>query len=279
MADLEFRRDLYRGTARDYDRFRVPYPQSLIDDLAARSGANGQGRLLDLACGPGLITFALADRFREIWAVDQEPDMTSLVTEKAQAAGLGHIRVLTSSAEYLPAPDGYFDLIAIGNAFHRLPRGAVAASALRWLRPGGFLALLYSGPNPWLGGTPWQRAMATVVDHWMSRSGGYDRIPAGYEQDRQDRPDRTVLGEAGFEILGDREFPTEHAWTTETLTGFLFSTAVLSRSALGGHAGDLAADLRRELGGFEEAGGLPETIGFVYELARRPAHADLAADG
>jgi SAM-dependent methyltransferase len=276
MADLEFRRDLYRGTARDYDRFRVPYPQSLIDDLAARSSANGQGRLLDLACGPGLITFALADRFGEIWAVDQEPDMTSLVTEKAQAAGLGHIRVLTSSAEDLPAPGGYFDLIAIGNAFHRLRREAVAASALHWLRPGGFLALLYSGPNPWLGDTPWQRAMAGVVDLWMTRSGGHDRIPAGYEQDRRERPDRAVLAATGFDVLGDREFPTEHAWTTDTLTGFLFSTAVLSRGALGGHAGDLAADLRRELGGFEEAGGLPETIGFVYELARRPAQADRA---
>lgn len=276
MADLEFRRDLYRGTARDYDRFRVRYPQSLVDDLAGRSGADGQGRLLDLACGPGLVTFALADRFREVWAVDQEPDMTSLVAEKAQAAGLRHIRVLTSSAEDLPAPGGYFDLIAIGNAFHRLPRGAVAASALRWLRPGGFLALLYSGPNPWLGDAPWQRAMATVVGHWMTRSGGYDRIPAGYEQDQQDRPDRTVLAEAGFEVLGDREFPTEHAWTVETLTGLLFSTSVLSCGALGDHAADLAEDMRRELGGFESADGLPETIGFVYELARRPAQVDFA---
>jgi len=278
MADLEFRRDLYRGTARDYDRFRVPYPQSLIDDLALQCGADGRGRLLDLACGTGQVTFALAGRFAEVWAVDQEPDMTSLVARKAGAAGLGHLRVLTSSAENLPAPDGSFSLIAIGNAFHRLPRGAVAASALRWLRPGGFLALLYSGENPWLGDAPWQRAMARVVDHWMARSGGYGRIPAGYEQDRRERPDRTVLREAGFEVLGDRVFPTEHAWTTETLSGLLFSTAVLSRAALGSHAGDLAADLRSELGGFESAGGLPETIGFAYELARRPAQVDFVQD-
>jgi hypothetical protein len=39
MADLEFRRDLYRGIAGDYDRFRVPYPRNMIDDLAGRSGA------------------------------------------------------------------------------------------------------------------------------------------------------------------------------------------------------------------------------------------------
>ena len=106
MADLEFRRDLYRGTALDYDRFRVPYPRGLIDDLARRSGATGHGRLLDLACGTGQVTFALAGRFGEVWAVDQEPDMTSLVRQKAKSAGLGHIRVLTSAAEDLPAPRG-----------------------------------------------------------------------------------------------------------------------------------------------------------------------------
>jgi SAM-dependent methyltransferase len=271
MADMQFRRDLYRGAARDYDRFRLPYPPSLIDDLAERTGAAGQGRLLDLACGTGQITFALAGRFGEIWAVDQEPDMTGLVREKAQAAGLGHIRVLTSAAEELPAPEGYFDLVAIGNAFHRLPRAAVAASALRWLRPGRFLALLYSGENSWKGDAPWQQAMGGVVDFWMARAGGNDRIPPGYEQDRRERPDPAVLREAGFEVLGQHQFPTVHAWTTETLIGWVFSTAVLSRAALGGQAGDLEADLRRALQPFESSGALAETIGFAYELARRPA--------
>jgi SAM-dependent methyltransferase len=274
MADLEFRRDLFRGTALDYDRFRVPYPRSMIDDLARRSGATGRGRLLDLASGTGQVTFALAGRFEEVWAVDQEPDMTSLVRQKARSAGLGHIRVLTSAAEDLQAPEGFFDLVAIGNAFHRLPRAAVAASTLRWLRPGQFLALLYSGENVWLGEAPWQRAMAEVVNHWMTRSGGRDRIPPGYEQDRREHPDRAVLADAGFEVLGQHEFPTGHVWTTETLTGLLFSTSILSRAALGAQAKDLAADLRRELRDFEAADGLPETIGFVYELARRPAQVD-----
>src|ERR1700685_1646394 len=136
MADLEFRRDLFRGTALDYDRFRLPHPRSVIDDLARRSGATGHVRLLDLACGTGQVTFALADRFGEVWAVDQEPDMTSLVRQKDRSAGLGHIRVLTSAAEDLPAPEGFFDLVAIGNAFHRLPRAAVAARTRGWPRPG-----------------------------------------------------------------------------------------------------------------------------------------------
>ena len=112
MADPDFRRDLYRGTARYYDRFRVPYPRSLIDDLAERSETSGEGRLLDLACGTGQISFALHGYFKEVWAVDQEPDMVGVVQEKAEAAGIGNIStsVLSRAALGGHAPDFEEDL-------------------------------------------------------------------------------------------------------------------------------------------------------------------------
>ena len=268
MSDLGFRRDLYQGTAGYYDRFRVPYPKALFDDLLERVNTAERGTLLDLACGTGQITFALHDRFAEVWAADQEPGMTDVVRQKAAAAGIASIRVLTSAAEDLPAPAASFDLVAIGNAFHRLPRAAVAARAHRWLRPGAFLALLFSGANPWEGEAPWQRAMAGVVRYWRGKAG--DRVPAGYERDRRERPDLAVLRQAGFEAAGSYRFPAAHTWTAETLTGYAFSTSILSRAALGGHAPAFEADLRRELGPFAPAGGMHETIDFNYQLARRP---------
>jgi ubiquinone/menaquinone biosynthesis C-methylase UbiE len=137
VGDPGFRRDLYRGTASCYDRFRGPYPGSLIDDLAERTGADGSGRLLDLGCGTGQISFALRDRFAEVWAVDQEPDMIAVARDKARAAGVGNIRFTVCAAEDLSVPGEYFDLAAAGNSFHRLRREQAAASLLRWLRPGG----------------------------------------------------------------------------------------------------------------------------------------------
>jgi hypothetical protein len=32
--ELRFAADLYRGTAGDYDRYRLPYPEVMITDLA-----------------------------------------------------------------------------------------------------------------------------------------------------------------------------------------------------------------------------------------------------
>jgi SAM-dependent methyltransferase len=270
VAGPVFRRDLYRGTARDYDRFRVPYPPGLIADLADRAGADGTGKLLDLACGTGQLSFALRARFAAVWAVDQEPEMIAVVREKAAAAGLDQLRALACAAEDLAAPTASFDLVAIGNAFHRLPRETVAARAFRWLRPGRFLALVW-GDSPWAGEEPWQRALVATMDRWRSQvHHDRDRIPPGYAQARQDRPDAVVLSDAGFEIAGSWQFPAVHDWTAGELAGFALSTSVLSRAVLRDRTADFDRDLRRELHASAPGGRFRQTISFGYDLARRP---------
>ena len=270
MDELEFLKDLYRGTARYYDRFRIPYPRALIDDLLRRAEVNGEGRLLDLACGTGQISFAMHRSFEEVWAVDQEPDMIEVGREKAEEAGVRNIRFLTSTAEDLLAPEESFDLVGIGNAFQRLRRETVARNARRWLRPGQYLALLWS-ESPWHGNAPWQQAMAATFDRWMTKMNAHDRVPTGWEQDRAERPDRDVLQAAGFQVVGSYQFPIAHQWTPEALIGLVYSTSFLSREVLADLADDFEEDLRRDLTSSVPTGELSQTIGFAYELARCPA--------
>ena len=178
MTSPQFRTDLYRGTAEYYDRFRPGYPDELIDALAARTGADGTGSLLDLACGTGQVSFALGAKFASIWAVDQEPDMVRVASAKARASGdTGLFRFVTCAAEELSAPEQAFNLVTIGNAFHRLPREAVAGGVLRWLKPGGYLALLWGG-SPNYGNAPWQQALRDQMQRWQLRPGAEQRVPA-----------------------------------------------------------------------------------------------------
>jgi ubiquinone/menaquinone biosynthesis C-methylase UbiE len=274
MADPVFQKNLFRGTADSYDQFRLPYPEPLVDELARQTSGDGTGRLLDLACGTGQICFALRDRFAEIWAVDQEPDMTALVRQKAEQTGdAARFRILTSSAEELDAPAAAFDLVAMGNAFHRMQRDKVAANALRWLRPGGYLALLWGG-GPSDGTAPWQRVLSELSERWRHHAGIMDRVPAGHEATREERPDAAILAEAGFEIAGSDEFSFSHDWTIDELTGHAFSTSVLSQDALGDLAPQFAADLRRTMLAAEPSGCFRQVSTFACELARRPALSD-----
>jgi len=265
VDDPRFRSDLYRGTAGYYDRFRPPYPPGLLADLTHRSGARDEGSLLDLGCGPGLISFAMHDQFSDILAVDQEPGMIEVARQKAKTAGITNIRFLVSAAEDLSVPGESFDLVAIGNAFHRMPRADVAARVLRWLRPGQFLALLWGG-SPWEGPASWQQAMSATMARWRAD----DRVPPRYDENRSQRPDSGILRDAGFQLAGSYQFSVSWDWTPEALIGFAYSTSVLSRAALGDLAAGFEQDLRQEVRAAEPSGVLRQTITFAYELARRP---------
>lgn len=271
MPDPQFRADLFRGTARSYDEFRLPYPRALIDDLADRCGADGTGTMLDLACGTGQLGFALQDRFGEVWAVDVEPGMIEFVRRKADAGGTG-IKTVVSSAEDLTAPAGSFQLVAVGNAFHRMQRAAVAARVHRWLRPGGWLALVWGG-SPWEGDAAWQVALGGLIRDWQQRTeaGRGDRIPAGYEQARQATTDEEILRDAGFELAGRRTFDSVHDWSPDTITGFLASTSVLSTLALGPLAADFDREVRALLTAAAPDGRLRQRLSYACDLARRPA--------
>jgi SAM-dependent methyltransferase len=269
--DVRYSPDLYRGTAEHYDRFRLAYPEAMIADLARRTGASGRGRLLDLACGTGQLAFALRPSFAEVWAVDQEADMIRVVAAKAgSGAGSGGERVVpvVSSAEELDAPAGHFSVAVIGNAFHRLPRDLVAGRVLGWLEPGGFLALCWSSGTQ-AGPLEWQIAFGRLLTRWKTALGGGDRVPADWDHARRQRPDATVLTEAGFELVGRPEFLVEHRWTLPELAGFARTLSILPAGALADNATAFDDALAAEVGPYAVDGYLTETVSFAYELARK----------
>jgi SAM-dependent methyltransferase len=264
--DPSFRTDLYRGTARDYDSFRLPYPPSLVDDLRSRAGLRGTGRLLDLACGTGQIAFALSTAFDRIVALDQEPETVAFGQAKSEASGFTNIGWQVGTAEEADVP-GPFDMVAIGNAFHRLRRQRVAERALSWLRSGGYAALLWGG-NPSEGTSDWQEVLRTIMVDWLGRTG--DRLPADWEEAMARHSHERVLNRVGFSYEGSHDFSIRHVWTIETLTGYLYSTSVLSREALGGLAPLFEKDLSVRMLRCRPNGKFEQAVRFSYQLAQKP---------
>jgi SAM-dependent methyltransferase len=267
--ELSFSPDLYRGTAGYYDRFRLPYAPALIGDLLGRTEPSGQGRLLDLACGTGQLTFALCDRFASVWAVDQEPDMVEVVRAKAAAAGFGYVRPVVSAVEDLIAEPGSVEVAVIGNAFHRLHRAVVARLVFGWLQPAGFLALCWSSGTQ-AGSEEWQLALGELLRRWQAALGGQGRVPANWEAPQRELPDAEVLRGAGFATVGRYEFKVAHSWTVPELAGWVRSLSVLPPSVLADRGADFDAELGAVLDPFTRDGRLTETVSYAYELARKP---------
>lgn len=267
--ETRFATDLYQGTAGYYDRYRLPYPTSLLTHLATSAHLSGHGRLLDLACGTGQLAFPLSRHFAEVWAVDQEPDMVEMVRTKATAEGMSDLRPIVASAESLDAQPDYFELAVVGNALHRLERDRVARRILHWLTPGGHLALCWSS-SPWVGEEDWQRSLAATLKRWQEQLDAGHRIPEGTDRARQRRPDLDVLSAAGFEVVGRHAFTIEHRWSLAELAGHIRSTSFLPPAVLRDRAAEFDADLAASLLPRNDAGVFTETVSFVYDLARKP---------
>jgi len=273
MEESRFRRDLFKGTAEDYERFRPRYPASLRRDLLARTGLRPGGRLLDVACGTGQIAFDLADHFAEVRAIDRESDAIDFARDKAARLAVRNIEFQAVDAEDFEAGANRFDLVAIGNAFHRLRRRDVARAARGWLRSGGFLALLWGGtPNllPEHAGRPeaaWQTAIAAVMEKWMAIVGN-DRVPATLRDELEAESNEAILESEGFDVLGEWEFFEPYVWSVESLTGYLYSTSVLSRLAIGDRTTAFEADVRDTLIAAEPSGVFQQDLSFAYHLAR-----------
>jgi SAM-dependent methyltransferase len=258
----------FTGTAAYYARYRVPYPDALLNDLIEQARISGEGRLLDLACGPGRVALNVSASFREIWAIDLEPEMIEVGRNEATRRGVKNLKWFVGRAEDFEAPPASFEMITIGEAFHRLDQQMVARQTLRWLKPGGCLATLgcYGITT---GQEPWQGIIADIVRRWTcqdSSSGGASAPPKpGIGPDH----DEMVLREAGYGEVASHPFVKEHIWTTETIMGYLYSTSFCSKGVLGDNAGAFETDLKTALFAHDGSGRFREAMRCGYTIGRK----------
>jgi ubiquinone/menaquinone biosynthesis C-methylase UbiE len=78
-------------------------------------------RVLDVACGPGIVVEALARGAGEVVACDITPEMLGQTERRCRAAGLTNVRCVPGRAEALPLADGSFDVVVTRSALHHFP--------------------------------------------------------------------------------------------------------------------------------------------------------------
>jgi SAM-dependent methyltransferase len=115
-------------------------------------------RVLELACGPGSVGLAAAERVApggEVVLSDVAVEMTSIAAARAAALGLSNVSTCVLDLERIEQPDGSYDVVLCREGLMFAVDPARAAREIRRvLRPGGRFALAVWGPrerNPWLG--------------------------------------------------------------------------------------------------------------------------------
>jgi len=100
------------------------------------------GAVLDLACGPGVVTAAVARLATSVVAFDATPAMLDKARKRCAEAGLENVVFRQGDAAALPFEKGEFDTVVTRLAIHHFEAPSrVLSEIFRVLRPGGRLVI------------------------------------------------------------------------------------------------------------------------------------------
>ncbi|WP_233221183.1 class I SAM-dependent methyltransferase [Streptomyces carminius] len=122
--------------AATYDRSSSWCTDSALGELLLDMTAPRQGdRVLDVACGTGLVSRLFTGRVAEVVGVD-------VTEEMAEQAGPHLSRLVVASAEDLPFEDDEFDLVVCRQGVQFMDLPAAVEEMVRVVRPGGRVVII-----------------------------------------------------------------------------------------------------------------------------------------
>lgn len=123
--------------AHRYHRYRPRVQRRVIGEIAGSRPARSVNAALDVACGTGHSTAALAGLAPLVCGCDVSAAMLAIGGRDASIDA----RFVRARAESLPFSPGSFDLVTVSMGFHWLDQRRFLAEAARVLVPGGELWL------------------------------------------------------------------------------------------------------------------------------------------
>lgn len=103
----------------------------------------GCARVLDVGCGAGHLSFAVAPHVGAVVACDLAPEMLAVVAAEAQRRGFANLVTQQAAAESLPFAEASFDAVCTRfSAHHWRDLAAGVAEMRRVLQPGGRLIVI-----------------------------------------------------------------------------------------------------------------------------------------
>jgi SAM-dependent methyltransferase len=132
-----------------------------------------QARWIDVACGPGVISRAMAGRVGSVSGVDLTPAMIEEARGRAVEEGIENVDFTLGDATALGFADGSFDGAITRLSLHHIPApGRIVAEMARVVRPGGWVAVSDLAADRDGEAAAWREEVERLRDpsHWACRT-------------------------------------------------------------------------------------------------------------
>jgi SAM-dependent methyltransferase len=248
--DWTWDESVFEGTAAYYRQGRKPYAPGLADALAAHLSLDGNGRLLDVGCGPGSVALLFAHLFDSVIGLDPDAGMVAEAERAAREAGADNTTWVQMRAEELPASLGAFRVISFGQSFHWMDRPRVAAAVREMLDPRGAVVQVdlwhASPPDVQPTGGPHPAVPEAAIDELRRRwLGPHRRAGQGFRDTSPSGEDEVFQG-AGFAPEQIVVVPDDRRITrsADDIVAWVLSTSSTAPHLFGEQLGNFVQDLR-----------------------------------
>jgi ubiquinone/menaquinone biosynthesis C-methylase UbiE len=143
MDHLKRVTDEFGRQAQTFDNWAEKADDQVATRFQTALGDAGRGNLLDVACGPGVVTAAIALAAASVVAFDATEEMLEKAKARCAKAGLTNVEFRSGDAENLPFDDAQFDGLVTRLAVHHFAEPQRALDEMfRVLRRGGTAAIV-----------------------------------------------------------------------------------------------------------------------------------------
>jgi ubiquinone/menaquinone biosynthesis C-methylase UbiE len=252
---------LFKSIVEYYSVYRPGAPIEVVEYLRDRYRLTGSERLLDLGCGTGQATFALAPYFCAVDAFDSDPDMIEAARKRSTKEKTAYnINWFVRPGEDISPELGPYRMIIACRSFHWMDQYKVLNNAKTVLSPGGIVAILGDG-SLWTGNDDWQKTVKSVIQEFLgearkARQGPYNASTEPYEN---------MLRKCGYQRVSVFTLHLSRSWTFETLLGYLYSTTFAAPDLFGERIDQFEHVLFQSLGNPEKDTLFVENVEFTIK--------------
>lgn len=201
------RRTLFEQAPELYDRARPTYPEELFEDLAALAGLGAGARLLEIGCGTGQATLALARRGYSILCVELGAGLAAIASRNLEA--YPNVEIANANFETWEPEHGGFDAVVAFTALHWIDPELRYAKPARLLRDDGHLAVVGTKHVRRPDGDPF---WVEVQEDYDAVAPDEDNDPPLFPEEIESRRDEIEAG-GEFEYVAWRTYLWDQAYT------------------------------------------------------------------